>query len=355
MKRFTKKLFPIVFIAWVFFAGCSEEKSPVIPPGTEDSIPLPPENVIGVMNAVNPTPSLLLLWTQGGSEPDSGYNVYRKKGGDPVVKLNDSPVKYMIFIENPIMIVLGYNDETLDAGSSDQHIYYVTSLSTSGDESAASDTVSITPSDIFPYDNIYGLSPNGRTNVNVIPEFSWIPVVGAASYLLHMPGWLYRHESSTAEIALGDEQGTSYFNKLPDSLNCGATYLWNLWAIDPHNCAFATAGARFTTSVRTLVDRIDEAGYHCVWWDQLDDRGMPVTAGSYVALIRIDQLFMTMGFDISGAAPPVNAVCDPPAGAPPSMSLSSPAKEWPPAEPVLLVYGIPAAAHVHIEIMRDVQ
>jgi hypothetical protein len=336
----------------MLFAGCSEEKSPVIVNG--DSGPVPPENVIGIMNAVAPIPSIVLLWTPGGGLDLPGYNVYRKKGSGAFEKLNDSPVKFIQFIEYPIMIILGYNDETLDANSSDQHVYNVASVSATGEESAASNIVSIIPSETYSHGNINGLYPNGHASVDVVPEFRWIPVSGAESYLLHMSGWLYRHESSIAEINLGDDTGVSYFDKLPDSLDCGRTYSWSLWAINDNNCAIATGNARFTTIVRTLVDQIDEAGYHCAWWDQLDDQGKQVPSGSYAVLIRMDQIYGTGGFDISDTAPPVNAICDPPGGVPPSMSLTSPAGEWPRGEPVLLVYGLPEAAQVQIEIMRDV-
>jgi hypothetical protein len=355
MYRFTKKIYPIIFILFALMAGCSEEKSPVDPDSTnKNPDQAPPENVIGVMNAIHPVPSILLLWTQGSSKPDSGYNVYRQKGGGAFEKLNDSPVKFIMFIEYPIMIIMGYNDETLDPISSDRHLYYLTSISTSGEESAGSDTVSITPSETYIHGDINGLYPNGHANVDIVPTFSWAPVNGATSYLLHMSGWLYWHQSSITEIILGDEAGVSYFDKLPDSLDCGRTYTWAIFAMNDDNCAIAEGNAKFTTMVRTLVDRIDEAGYHCVWWDQLDDQGKQVPAGSYVALIRIDQSFVRVGLVISNAAPPVNAICDPPAGVPPSMSLSSPASEWPPGEHVLLEYGIPAAAQVQIEIMRDV-
>jgi hypothetical protein len=354
MIRLAKALLPVFITAFILMAGCSDEKSPVVSPDTEEKGPLPPENVIGVMNAVYPVPSILLLWTQGSAEPDYGYNVYRKKGAGEYEKLNDSPVKYIQFIEVPIMIVLGYIDETLDDRSHELHRYYITAVSTSDEESAASDTVSIIPGDTYMQGPVQSLYPNGHSNVDIVPEFRWTPVAGATSYLLHMAGWLYRHESETPEILMGDELGVSYFNKLPANLDCGKNYLWSLWAVDENNCAIATANARFTTSVRTLVDQAEEAGYHCVWWDQLDDQGKPVPIGFYTALIRIDQQFMMVSFIISNSIPLVNAVCDPPAGVPPSISLSSPVEEWPPAEPVLFVFGAPEAAHVHVEIMRDV-
>jgi hypothetical protein len=348
-----RKLLPVFIAAVIFMAGCSEDIIPV-PPGVNDKGPLPPENVMGVMNAIHPVPSILLLWTQGSAEPDYGYNVYRKKGAGEFEKLNDSPVKHLQIIEMPVTIILGYNDETLDGGSDELHRYCITAVSYDDEESAASDTVSIIPGGTYTQGPVQDLYPNGHSNVDVIPEFRWTPVAGAASYLLHIAGWLYRHESAATEIVLGDEQGVSYSNILPTQLDCGEAYLWTIWAVDDNNCAIATATTSFTTSVRTLANRVEEAGYHCVWWDQLDDQGKPVPAGLYTVIIKIDQQFMMESFLISIFNPPVNAVCDPPAGIPPSMSLTSPSDEWPHAEPVLFIYGAPAAAHVHIEIVCDV-
>jgi hypothetical protein len=308
--------------------------------------------------------TIILIWAPGGTESLTGYNIYRRIAGAAEEKLNDAPITEMPFGPNPSYPkVLAFLDSTVNVSSVHTYQYHVTSISTSGKESPKSDAVTLIPNNVYPYPDIQGLYPYDHADVDVVPTFTWTPVSNAESYIVYLQEalpnggpflWLYHHRSLSSSLPMGANSGTAFIDELPDRLHGGTLYCWGLWAVNADNFAFAGRDAKFTTRggsvVRTLVDQFRSAGYYCVWWDQQNAYGMQVITGPYVARLTIDQIEFTANFEISDAAPPVNAMCIPLGGLPTSASISAYSTEWPLGEPVMLIYGIPADTQVRIDI-----